>query len=324
MIAEPLIETKTITTREKRTFFAKILLFGEYGIIRGSKALSIPFADHQGKLAFITSENLVSLKSHKELTAFAQYLMDEQQKGQLPFELDIAALEQDIEQGLYFDSTIPQGFGVGSSGALCAALYDAYAIEPIHRVNIPMPQIIKLKSIFAHMESYFHGKSSGMDPLICYLNVPILINTKDHIVSVEMPLGGEGKGGIFLLNSGVPGHTQPLVQWFLEQCAKQQFVTSFHEEFIVNNDECITSFLKGSTRELFGNLKHLSRFLFENLQPMIPEVFREAWKKGIDTGDYHLKLCGSGKGGYILGFTEDMAKARKQLKGHEVKEIFRF
>jgi len=324
MITQTETSTMPLATREKRAFFAKILLFGEYGIIRGSRALSIPFADHQGQLAFLTDENAIAQKSHDELKAFALFLIAEQQTANLPFELDVAALQLDLVQGLYFDSTIPQGFGVGSSGALCAAIYDAYAVEPINRKDIKTPNIVKLKAIFSHMESYFHGKSSGMDPLICYLNVPILINTKDNIVSVEMPLSGKGKGGIFLLNSGVPGHTQPLVKWFMEQCGKQQFVTSFHDQFIVNNDECITSFLKGSTRDLFGSLKLLSRFLFENLQPMIPDVFREVWKKGIDTGDYHLKLCGSGKGGYILGFTEDMAKAKKQLKGHEVKEIFRF
>jgi mevalonate kinase len=27
-------------------------------------------------------------------------------------------LKQDIEKGMYFDSSIPQGYGVGSSGAL--------------------------------------------------------------------------------------------------------------------------------------------------------------------------------------------------------------
>ena len=39
------------------------------------------------------------------------------------------------------------------------------------------------------------------------------------------------------------------------------------------------------------------------------------WAKGIESNDYFLKLCGSGGGGYILGFSEDFEKAislRKQ------------
>jgi mevalonate kinase len=32
----------------------------------------------------------------------------------------------------------------------------------------------------------------------------------------------------------------------------------------------------------------------------------------FDTNDYYLKLCGSG--GYILGFTEDLERAKLSLK----------
>jgi alpha-L-fucosidase len=33
-------------------------------------------------------------------------------------------IKNDVETGMYFDSSIPQGYGVGSSGALVAAIYD--------------------------------------------------------------------------------------------------------------------------------------------------------------------------------------------------------
>jgi mevalonate kinase len=46
---------------------------------------------------------------------------------------------------------------------------------------------------------------------------------------------------------------------------------------------------------------------------MIPEQFHAIWQNGIDTNDYYLKLCGSG-GGYILGFTEDLERAKLSLK----------
>ena len=42
---------------------------------------------------------------------------------------------------------------------------------------------------------------------------------------------------------------------------------------------------------------------------MIPESFHQLWQKGIETNDYYLKLCGSGGGGFILGFTQDFEKA---------------
>ena len=55
-------------------FFSKILLFGEYGIIKGSKGLSIPYDSYSGFLSILdqgTNENKVS---HNNLLAFSEYL----------------------------------------------------------------------------------------------------------------------------------------------------------------------------------------------------------------------------------------------------------
>ena len=83
---------------------------------------------------------------------------------------------------MYFDSSIPQGYGVGSSGALVAAIYDKYATDKITVLeNLTREKLLKLKIIFSKMESFFHGKSSGLDPLNSYLSLPILINSKDNI-----------------------------------------------------------------------------------------------------------------------------------------------
>ena len=58
------------------------------------------------------------------------------------------------------------------------------------------------------MESFFHGKSSGLDPLNSYLSLPILINSKDHIEPAGIPSQlKDGKGAIFLLDSGKTGET---------------------------------------------------------------------------------------------------------------------
>ena len=45
--------------------------------------------------------------------------------------LECRELTKDIEAGMYFDSSIPQGYGVGSSGALVAAIYDKYTKNKI-------------------------------------------------------------------------------------------------------------------------------------------------------------------------------------------------
>ena len=55
-------------------FYSKILLFGEYGIIKDSKGLSIPYNFFKGALKTDGSKTEVALKSNKNLDTFAQYL----------------------------------------------------------------------------------------------------------------------------------------------------------------------------------------------------------------------------------------------------------
>lgn len=315
-------------SQKDKSFKSKILLFGEYSIIHNSMGLTIPFDFYKGKLTF-RSRNLSeeeSIESNKALKEYSVFLRSLCEKEELGFRFDIEALERDIQKGLIFDSTIPQGFGVGSSGALVAALYDRYAFDKIYNEESPEgDEILKLKSCFSQMESYFHGTSSGIDPLICYLQHPLLIRSKTAIDAVGIPDSIQsGKGGIFLINTGKPGKTQPLVNLFLDKCKQEGFLHLVKKEMIPFNDNCIKAFLKGEVKDLFSNMRELSHFLFSYLDPMIPVKFRKVWAKGLESETYYLKLCGSGGGGYLLGFTEDLEKTREELKDIEIKVIHRF
>ena len=44
-----------------------------------------------------------------------------------------------------------------------------------------------------------------MDPLICYMNLPILIENKENLDRVALPEGEHGKGAVFLIDSGQIG-----------------------------------------------------------------------------------------------------------------------
>ena len=306
-------------------FYAKILLFGEYSIIEDSMGLSIPYDFYKGQLKMERLDSEVNERSNESLRRYFFHLSDLQEKGELLCYLDLKTLKRDIDGGLVFDSTIPQGFGVGSSGALVAAIYNKYGTEKISSgKSLRKAEISELKSIFAQLESYFHGKSSGIDPLICYLNIPLLIRSKTDIGTIGLPLAQTGQGAIFLLDSGSPGETEPLVNLYMEKLKHDGFRKVVKEEFVRYNDECIQAFIKGDFKGLFTHLKNLSQFLFENFTPMIPSVFHKLWKQGLETNAYYLKLCGSGGGGFILGFTQDLNRAQKVLSGHQLEVIHRF
>ena len=307
-------------------FYSKILLFGEYGIIKDSKGLSIPYNFYNGALKVDENPSQEAIKSNASLRKFVTYLeqLQNEQSELVTFNLEV--LKTDVERGMYFDSSIPQGYGVGSSGALVAAIYDKYANNKITVLeNLTREKLLQLKTVFSQMESFFHGKSSGLDPLNSYLSIPILINSKDNIEATGIPLQSTtGKGAVFLLDSGIIGETAPMVTIFMENLNDQGFRKMLKSQFIKYTDACVENFLGGDMKSLFANTKQLSKVVLNNFKPMIPEAFHGIWQHGIDTNDYYLKLCGSGGGGYILGFTEDLEKAKQSLKDYKLEVVYQF
>ena len=254
-------------------FYGKVLLFGEYGIIKDSMGLSIPHTYYKGAFQFNSTPNAEQSKSNRHLQAYLAYL----QSPEAPCRFDFAAFENDLSNGLFFDSSIPQGFGVGSSGALVAAIYDRYCQDKIPASPEQPSDIKALKQLFSWMESYFHGKSSGIDPTICYLGLPLLIQSKDELGTVSLPVNA-GKGAVFLLNSGAPGETQPMVAIFMEKLKEEGFRKMLKNQFVKYNDACIQAFVKGDCGPLFTNLKKLSSLVLDNFDPMIPNGFHKLWK----------------------------------------------
>ncbi|MFK5878394.1 MAG: mevalonate kinase [Flavobacteriaceae bacterium] len=303
-------------------FYAKILLFGEYGIIKDSKGLAIPYNSYQGALKISGNLSDVSKESNNNLLKFHSYLSNID-TNLVHFNLD--QFKSDIDKGMCFDSSIPQGYGVGSSGALVAAIYDKYVDDKITVLeNLTREKLLKLKAIFSLMESFFHGKSSGLDPLNSYLSLPILINSKDSLEATGIPSQKGGKGAVFLLDSEMVGETAPMVNIFMNKMKNEGFRRMLNEDFARYTDACIDDFLHGDVKSLFGNVKQLSKVVLSNFKPMIPNAFHAVWQQGIDTNAYYLKLCGSGGGGYILGFTEDYEKAKRILKSYKLELVYRF
>lgn len=307
-------------------FYSKILLFGEYGIIKDSKGLSIPYNFYNGALKIDKNQSEEAQKSNESLKKYVIYLEELQQSNAQLVTFNMDALNQDVKNGMYFDSSIPQGYGVGSSGALVAAIYDKYANSKITVLeNLTREKLLLLKNIFSQMESFFHGKSSGLDPLNSYLSIPILINSKDNIEPTGIPSQSvEGKGAVFLIDSGIVGETAPMVSIFMESLKDQGFRKMIKTQFVKYTDACVENFLGGDMKSLFSNTKKLSKVVLNNFKPMIPKEFHTIWQKGIDTDDYYLKLCGSGGGGYMLGFTQDIEKAKKSLEGYKLEVVYQF
>src|SRR5690625_7167765 len=76
----------------------------------------------------------------------------------------------------------------------------------------------------------------------------------------------------------------------MKNIKKESFINVIKDQFIKHTDACVEDFLKGDIKSLFGNLKQLSKVVYDNFKPMIPKKFHELWQHGIETNAYYLKL----------------------------------
>ena len=105
---------------------------------------------------------------------------------------------------------------------------------------------------------------------------------------------------------------------------EEGFRNMLKNQFIKHTDACVDAFLNGDVKSLFRNTKQLSKVVLNHFKPMIPKKFHQLWALGIESNAFYLKLCGSGGGGYILGFTENIDRAKIALKGHKIEVVYTF
>jgi len=285
-------------------FPSKVLLLGEYTILNGSKALAIPYTDFTGQWSFAPLDTITSKTSHTSLVRFMSH-----RSGKY---LNRDRLAQDIEKGLWFDSSIPHGFGLGSSGALIAAIYETYGYK--------QENIQDHKNALAKLEDFFHGSSSGIDPLVSLIQKPLLIHSFENVESYEKPLNLEG---FFLVNTGKPRQTGPLVSIYQAKMKDPEFKRGCAAVLSREVNFAINEILSNQGSNLFHHLWLISKFQWEYFPEMIPTQMRSLWLQGLECGEYVLKLCGAGGGGFVLGFSQKLSSDEKSkiFSSHELREL---
>ncbi len=300
---------------KSRAFNSKVLLFGEYSLIHGSMALSIPYNRFKGQLLF-DSTCIDQKSTHYSVVYLVEYF-DFLKNNDLSKHIKIEEFYNDIHNGLYFDCNIPISYGLGSSGSIIASIFSAYS--NVDRIN----DLDYLKSIFSNLESYYHGKSSGLDPLVSYLNKPLLISENNSVEIVDIQnekiLPSQG---VFLIDTKTTGETQPLVSSYLNKYKNEDFRNKIQNTLIPLNKISIENLLNGLLFSDLESIKKISEFTLDHFSEMIPDSIINFWKKGLESDDYYLKLCGSGGGGMMLGFSNNLKKAMQDLNNEKLYILF--
>jgi len=178
-------------------------MLGEHTVLHGSAAYAVPLRRFTAHIDLRNSgSNAHQLPTEKGIHTsfdFKKWAAFAKTADTLVNQLDFDRWEKEAAQLGVF-ANIPIGYGLGSSGAITAAAYRRYVVEPAS-------ELASLREQLAALESYFHGKSSGLDPLVSYLDKAVYVSPSGNIEPVEVDHSFppfDKDGGWVLLDSGQP------------------------------------------------------------------------------------------------------------------------
>lgn len=285
----------------------KVLLFGEYSVILNSPAFAIPVNNYFSEWRVSNTSNL----SNESLKQVCDYLLERQEDfGQF---LNFESFKSDLANGLYLHTNIPEGCGVGSSGALCAAVLDLFKTNMV--IDLSYEDI---RSFLAKMECYFHGTSSGLDPMVSYFNKPILFNSDKSLSLLTEINSFHPEIDVFLYDSGSTRRTDVLVKIFQEKLKDISFKQNVESDLIPLVGKLIDSWID-QRNDIMALLKEISNWQLLNMSEFIPEHVLAIWQQIADNQYISMKLCGAGGGGFFLVFAKKTISIPKNIQHQLIK-----
>ncbi len=285
-----------------RTYFpSKILLFGEYTVTTGSDALAIPLDKFFGKW------EINNTKSNKILGLLSEYL-EKIDWSKFNSICRCDDFDKDLANGLYFDSNIKTGFGAGSSGALTAGIFDRYFSTNDWSIR-------NLNQVLAKIEGFFHGVSSGIDPLVSLLNQPVNI-VDSKIETYDKNILDLGDFNFYLLDSNISRSTKKFVNIFKSKIQSEKYQNKILKPLTFCNNKIIGEIKNDNPHKVFALFKKISQLQFQGFEEMIISGLKPVWENILSKEDISIKLCGAGGGGYYLII------AKKDMKVSEMTKDF--
>ena len=266
-------------------FPGKILIFGEYLVLDHHVGLATPLTSTYCSLHNQQTQKprvLEGISIRELMDNWISYCIEHG----LNF-IDLKRWENDVKHTLSIDSNIPIGYGLGSSGAVTACIYDQYGdwIKDQKETRLRLAQ----------MESFFHGSSSGIDPWVSYSKQSWLFQGNElHAVDEDKISNLTSK--CVLIDSGIARNTKLLVERF--QIERKQM--KGWQEMVEVSNALAKSFLHPETCiNIQESMHRLSTLQRENMSWLIPKSIRVLWDQVLASGNA-IKLCGAGGGGYFL------------------------
>lgn len=297
----------------EKKYAAKLMLAGEYGVVVGSEAITVPLEIFHARLSDHHADTdekrfYASVESLRNMVSYIQSLP----KNSFFATPRIPDLIHMIKKDFYIESTIPEGYGVGSSGAVSALIYDQF-FEGHEELSLE-----EQHKDLATLESCFHGKSSGVDAMTCFSGKVLHFLPDGKILEPgKNPLQPPGNYRFFLLDSKNIFETAPLVKYFLEKMKEEEYSHRINDEYKILISKLIGTLTGKVQADPAVVFRALSDFQWNNFRRMIPENVEDAWINGQANNTYYLKINGSG-GGFMLGLA---AEESRETVDHMLEEF---
>ena len=285
-----------------KSYSSKIILLGEYAVIHEGEILATPLSLYNAQWQIDKSSEY--LKSGLQL--IYDYLQSKSNK-----KIDLELFLKAIKDGALMQSNIPSGYGLGSSGAITAGIYDAFVPEDMKATNT-----YDLKQDLIDIESCFHGVSSGIDPLVIYLNQSIHIDGNGiHILEDTIDLSH-----YFLIDTHAPRKTSSLVKQYVDRTEDESYMAAI-DRYKKICATAIRAQLSGNQKLLSSAISDISHWQYKHLDFAILDDYRDLWKYTLDRDDLSIKLCGAGGGGFLLGYAHDVDNVLAELSEFDLVRL---
>ena len=90
---------------------------------------------------------------------------------------------------------------------------------------------------------------------------------------------------------------------FKSKIADEIFAQAIKEHLVPLNNGAIHNYIFNES--IWQNFVQISKWQLANMLEFIPAEIQKLWREGLDSGDFALKLCGAGGGGFFLGLRKE-------------------
>ena len=277
----------------------KIILFGEHAVVYGYPAIAVPIDTIQVKVSILPAINkeqsIIKLRNinwHDDVLFTA---LDENDPIRISIKNVFALINQTPPHfEMTISSSIPIAAGLGSSAALAVAITKGMSrFLGIYLSNDEI-NVLAYKS-----EEIQHGSPSGIDNSVITFGHPILYSKSKEISQIEI----RNTIHIILADTGKRTLTKDVVSLVKKNLKKKpDVIKPILAEIGGLVEKATDALLYGRLKEI-GNLMVRNHIALKKLGASSIEL-DQLVESSLINGALGAKLCGGGKGGYMVAVCE--------------------